>query len=267
MNYAQQNKQQDTSVSVEEINAFIDDELIHEDRQRVREQIKKNPELTQLICDIDQVQDWVREAYQTVPEPRRSNAKWRIHALLPGALAAMALLTVGALAGWFVGKLSGSDTGAAQAGIMLQANNSANNLPINQVQGHGNVEYGSSPVAQARNVILRLGSDSPQKFRKTLNMVEHLMATSAHQPGFRLEVLANSDGLDFLRADTSPYAKQIEALMKKYPNLHFMVCGTSLKNLEQSGQKADLLPNVTVTPSAVEQVAQRLREGWTYTAI
>jgi intracellular sulfur oxidation DsrE/DsrF family protein len=256
MNHAQQNKHPDTSISVEEINAFIDDELIHEDRQRIREQVKKNPELTQLICDIDQVQDWIKEAYEAVPEPRRPKTKWRVHALLPGALAAMALLTVGALAGWFAGKMSATDTGGAQATTMFQANNQSQN-----------VEYASAPTAMTRNVILRLGSDSPQKFRKTLNMVEHLMKTSAHQPGFQLEVLANSDGLDFLRADTSPYAKQIEALMKKYPNLHFMVCGTSLRHIEQSGQKANLLPNVSVTSSAVEQVAQRIREGWSYSAI
>lgn len=256
MNHAQKNKQHDASISVEEINAFIDDELIHEDRQRVREQVKKNPELTQLICDIDQIQDWVKEAYEVVPVPKNPKTKWRAHALLPGALAAMTLLTVGALAGWFAGKMSSADTGGAHAATMLQANN--------QIQ---NVEFASAPNAQTRNVILRLGSDSPRKFRETLNRVEHVMKTSAHQRGFQMEVLANSDGLNFLRADTSPYAKQIEALMKKYPNLHFMVCGTSLKNIEKSGQKAKLLPNVSVTSSAVEQVAQRLREGWSYSAI
>ncbi|OZB36720.1 MAG: hypothetical protein B7X35_04205 [Halothiobacillus sp. 14-56-357] len=254
MNHAQQNKHQDTSISIEEVNAFIDDELIHEDRQRVREQVKKNPELTQLICDIDQIQDWIKEAYEVVPEPKSRKTGWRVHALLPGALAAMTLLTIGALAGWFAGKISSTDT--AHAATMLQASNQAQN-----------VEYATAPTAVARNVILRLGSDSPQKFRETLNRVEHVMKTSAHQPGFQMEVLANSDGLNFLRADTSPYAKQIEALMKKYPNLHFLVCGTSLKNLEESGQKAKLLPNVRVTSSAVEQVAQRLREGWSYSAI
>jgi len=256
MNHAQQNKHQDTSISVEEVNAFIDDELIHEDRQRVREQVKKNPELTQLICDIDQIQDWIKEAYEVVPEPKSPKTRWRVHALLPGALAAMTLLTVGALAGWFAGKISSTDTGGAHAATMLQASNQAQND-----------EYATAPTAQTRNVILRPGSDSPHKFRETLNRVEHVMKTSAHQPGFQMEVLANSDGLNFLRADTSPYAKQIEALMKKYPNLHFMVCGTSLKNIEKSGQKAKLLPNVRVTSSAVEQVAQRLREGWSYSAI
>lgn len=256
MNNAQQNELHDSSISIEEVNAFIDDELIHEDRQRVREQVKKNPQLTQLICDIDQIQDWVKEAYAAVPEPKHPKTKWRLHAFLPSALAAMALLTIGAMAGWFAGKLSSTDIGGAHAATMLQASNQAQN-----------VGYARAPTAMSRNVILRLGSDSPQKFKKTLNMVEHLMKTSAHQPGFQMEVLANSDGLDFLRAETSPYAKQIEALMKKYPNLHFMVCGTSLKHIEQKGQKADLLPNVRITSSAVEQVAQRIREGWIYSAI
>lgn len=256
MNHAQQNKQHDTPVSVEEINAFIDDELIHEDRQRIREHVKKNPELTQLICDIDQVQDWIKEAYATVPEPAHHKTGWRVHAFLPGALAAMALLAVGVLAGWFAGRMSATESGAAHAETTLQASNRVKNTGL-----------ASTPTAMARNVILRLGSDSPQKFKKTLDMVEHLMKTSAHQPGFQMEVLANSDGLNFLRADTSPYAKQIEVLMKKYPNLHFMVCGTSLKNIEKNGQKADLLPNVSVTSSAVEQVAQRIREGWSYSVI
>ena len=45
-------------ISDEEVHAFVDDELIIEDRQRVRSAVKQNPELTQMICDIDQIQDW-----------------------------------------------------------------------------------------------------------------------------------------------------------------------------------------------------------------
>lgn len=256
MNHTSQNRHCNAPVSVEEINAFIDDELIHEDRQRVREQIKKNPELAQLVCDIDQIQDWMKEAYDTVPEMKHPQGKGRIHAVLPGALAAMMLLSVGILVGWFAGKVSSTDNGSAHAATLLQANGYSQNIA-----------YTGTPTASARNVILRLGSDSPQKFRQTLATVEHLMKDSAHQPGFQLEVLANSDGIDFLRTGTSPYAKQIEALIEKYPNLHFMVCGTSLRNIEKEGKKVSLLPHVNITSSAVEQVAKRLREGWRYSAI
>ena len=262
MNTVHRNPANEIPVSIEEINAFIDDELIHEDRQRVRDGIKHNPELTQLICDIDQVQDWVREAYQTVPTPTRMPSKWRIRALAPSALAAMALLTVGALAGWFANQMATADA-SASAVALLQADLSPRHHPENN-PAQGGLE---SPVAQPRNVILRLGSDSPEKFQKTLTLVTHLLKTSAQDPGFQLEVLTNSDGLNFLRADTSPYAKQIEALIARYPNVHFMVCGTSVKNLEKTGKKLNLLPNVSIADSAVEQVAKRMGEGWAYSAI
>ncbi|MBN2855959.1 MAG: DsrE family protein [Halothiobacillaceae bacterium] len=262
MNTVHRNPAHEIPVSIEEINAFIDDELICEDRQRVRDSIKHNPELTQLICDIDQVQDWVREAYQTVPAPARMPAKWRLRALVPGALAAMTLLTVGALAGWFANQMATAGPGASAVAswqAKLSPHNSPETNPAQSLPG--------SATAQPRNVILRLGSDSPEKFQKTLTLVTHLLKTSAQDPGFQLEVLTNSDGLNFLRSDTSPYAQQIEALIAQYPNVHFMVCGTSVKNLEKTGKKLNLLPNVSITDSAVEQVAKRMGEGWAYSAI
>lgn len=262
MNTVHPNPTQEMPVSIEDINAFIDDELIHEDRQRVRDGIKHNPELTQLICDIDQVQDWVREAYQTVPAPAHRPHKWRIRALAPSALAAMALLTVGALAGWFANQMATADNNTS-AVALLQAKLS----PPNQPEAPQAQSLLSRTTAQPRNVILRLGSDSPEKFQKTLTLVTHLLKTSAQDPGFQLEVLTNSDGLNFLRADTSPYAKQIEAIIAQHPNVHFMVCGTSVKNLEKTGKKLNLLPNVSITDSAVEQVAKRMGEGWAYSAI
>lgn len=244
-------------ISDEEIHAFVDDELTIEDRQRIRSAIKQNPELTQMICDVDQVQDWVREAYQSIPPAPKQHARVRVLAMMPTAAAAVALLTVGALAGWFAGSLThpaiGSDRGLAALQQRVEA-------PLTSVAS-------LTTTAQHRNVLLRLGSDSPEKFRETLRVAEQVLKNSSHDPGFQLEVLTNSDGLNFLRAGTTPYALQIEALMTKYPNVHFMVCGTSLDKLKARGKKADLLPRVTVTDSAVEQVADRVREGWTYLSI
>lgn len=242
-------------ISDEEIHAFVDDELTIEDRQRVRSAVKCNPELTQMICDIDQVQDWVREAYQSVPQPSKRLARVRALALFPTAVAAVALLSVGALAGWFAGSMAQTDGG--HPGIVSMNQQAASAVTASSLMAS----------AQHRNVLLRLGSDSPEKFRETLKVAEQVLKNSAHDPGFQLEVLTNSDGLNFLRSGTTPYAQQIEALMTKYPNVHFMVCGTSLEKLRESGKKPNLLPRVTVTDSAVEQVAHRIRQGWTYLSI
>ncbi|ANJ67259.1 hypothetical protein A9404_07560 [Halothiobacillus diazotrophicus] len=243
-------------ISDEEIHAFVDDELTIEDRQRVRSAVKHNPKLTQMICDIDQVQDWVREAYQSVPQPPKRLARVRALALFPTAVAAVALLSVGALAGWFAGSMAQTD-GGGHPGIVSMQQQAASAVTASSLMA----------TAQHRNVLLRLGSDSPEKFRETLKVAEQVLKNSAHDPGFQLEVLTNSDGLNFLRSGTTPYAQQIEALMTKYPNVHFMVCGTSLEKLRESGKKPNLLPRVTVTDSAVEQVAHRIRQGWTYLSI
>lgn len=244
-------------ISDEEVHAFVDDELTIEERQRVRSAVKQDPKLTQMICDIDQVQDWVREAYQSVPQPPKRLAQVRLFALLPTAVAAVALLSVGALAGWFAGSLA--QTGAGDDSTIVSMRQAAVTGPV--------TASSLMATAQHRNVLLRLGSDSPEKFRETLKVAEQVLKNSAQDPGFQLEVLTNSDGLNFLRSGTTPYAQQIEALMTKYPNVHFLVCGTSLEKLRESGKKPNLLPRVMVTDSAVEQVAHRIRQGWTYLSI
>lgn len=242
---------------VEEIHAFVDDELTLEDRQRVRQAIKQSPELAQMVCDIDQVQDWVRAAYEDVPEVSSRVRRRVILPFLSNAVAASALLTVGALGGWYVSQEVFPQRSAATEGPLAMAE-----------PDRASAALASLPVgARQDKVLLRLGSDSPQKFRETLEIADHMLKTSAKEPGFQLEVLANADGLNFLRSGTSPYAKQIEALISKYPNVHFLVCGTSLAAIERQGERPDLLPHVTVTPSAVDRVVERLKQGWSYYAI
>ncbi len=248
-------KHQNSAVLAEEIHAFVDDELTMEDRQRVRRSIKESPELAQMVCDIDQIRDWVREAYQDVPglQPRRPMQSLRLR--VPRTAVAASLVLVGALAGWLAAKTT--DGGAVGSVAPIALEQQASNAVASHVM----------PVAQHQNVLLRLSSGSPKKFKETLAVAEKLLKHGAHKPGFELEVLANSEGLNLLRSTTSPYARQIEALISRYPNVHFLVCGTSLANLKKMGEKPDLLPHVHVTPSAVEKVVQRLRQGWQYYSI
>ena len=44
----------------------------------------------------------------------------------------------------------------------------------------------------------------------------------------------------------------------------FVACGTTLEKLRTANQSTDLLPGVMVTPSALDEALQRVREGWSY---
>ena len=236
---------QEAPLSAEEMHAFMDDELCAADRQRVRSVIAAHPELTQRICHFDQIRDWLREAYATPPSlpSRRMRPHWaRSASWLPVAAAAILLVGIGGLLGWWVAKESLPKESLLSAQVVPAA-------------------------AEGRHILVRWGSDAPEKAQESLAMVKALLAQSAHEPGFQLEVLANADGVRLLSAQDSPYAAEIAALVKKYPGVRFLACGNSLKNLEKTGERLRLLPHVQVAPSAVDQVASRLREGWSYLSI
>lgn len=80
----------------------------------------------------------------------------------------------------------------------------------------------------------------------------------------KVEVLANSAGLDLLSVQRSPYANRIRALVKKYPELAFIACGTGLRKLRNKGVNIQLLEGVATAPSAVEHVAEQVSKGWRY---
>jgi uncharacterized protein len=80
----------------------------------------------------------------------------------------------------------------------------------------------------------------------------------------KVEILANSSGLDLLSASRSPYGKRIRALAKKYPELAFIACGAGLEKLRNQGVDIRLLQGVATAPSAVEHVAEQVSKGWHY---
>jgi intracellular sulfur oxidation DsrE/DsrF family protein len=88
-------------------------------------------------------------------------------------------------------------------------------------------------------------------------------ARSAGRP-IAIEVLANSGGLDVLRADASAAAARLETLHKQYPNLTLVACGQTIERLREKGIAVHLVPDATVATSALDEVVRRIHEGWTY---
>jgi intracellular sulfur oxidation DsrE/DsrF family protein len=80
----------------------------------------------------------------------------------------------------------------------------------------------------------------------------------------KVEILANSSGLELLSAQRSPYANRIRALSKRYPELAFIACNAGLEKLRKQGVNIRLLEGVATAPSAVEHVAEQVSKGWRY---
>ena len=79
--------------------------------------------------------------------------------------------------------------------------------------------------------------------------------------------MTNASAVKMLRTDYSPYADRVRALQDHHLNLTFLACKDALdhvRELEELDTEVTLLPDVDVTPSALEHILNRLSEGWVY---
>lgn len=244
MNPSNNNPESRGAVSERELNAFVDNQLDAESRRRVRRAIRQDPSLTQEICDIDQTKDWVRQAYATPPQPPPSRMSRRQSSMGRTGLAAGMLLGVGLLAGW-------------AGNAVLQADASSQSPTV------------AATEKQSQRVILHVGSAELSTMGEALDTANSLLrnARARGQENFQLQVLANAEGVDLLRIQTTPFAQRINAMIQEHSNLEFSVCGKSLSRLEQRGENVAVLPNVQVVDTAIGDVVDRLQRGWSYVQI
>jgi len=136
-----------------------------------------------------------------------------------------------------------------------------------------------SPVAQATNpsaavasagnvekVLIHISDGRATHLKTALDDVENLMRyyRDSHQNA-RVEVVANSDGLNLLLADRSPYAQRIHQLQSEYKDLTFVACQNTIDRFQRDlGISVKLLPGVVITDSGVAQIMRRHHQGWAY---
>ena len=237
--------------SDEYLNAYLDGELDGDDRERLMEALERDPSLGQRLCELRNLSDLVRLGYREPPaskhaaRPRGGNGgAWR-------SLAASLLVAVGAAAGWL---------------------------------GHGMMEPGQGLTAIARTVELaqeRRSEDGPVrimlhvttadrgKLDTLLEEAEQLLAAYQGREGNQqVAILATGAGLNLLRADTSAYAQRLEDLKGRYANLSLLACAKALARAGQAqGHTPPLLPRIEVVPSALGEIIDRRKNGWSYIRI
>jgi len=238
-------------VSDELRNAFVDGELDAAEWARVAQSMERDPELREEVGELRLAKDLVRHAYAVPPSrPRRARAAaasgWRSIAAAAVAFAA---------AGWFGHawweRAPALDSASAYA-----------------LRGDWHTLRADWRKLDGNRVLVHVSSGEPAALGRALDEVEDLLrAARAARRSVKVEIVANSAGLDLLRADPARSAARLAALRREFPELGLVACGQTLERRRALGRQVTLLPGTAVAPSALDQVIKRLRDGWVYVRV
>lgn len=228
----------EAGVSQEMQCAFVDGELDQAEWARVAARLQQDEGLRAQVCGIRAVKDLVQNAYaQPAVAPRAPlrGTRW-------AAIAAVCLLSVAA--GWL-----GRSAWSPEA-IELERALTAG-ATLREVVGD--------------RILVHVSTSRRETIATALDEIEDVLrAASRDGRWLRVEVVANSSGLDMLRSDVAPFPERLAALRAAYPGVTLVACNQSIDRLREKGVVVRLLPGVEVAPSALDQVVKRLQGGWAY---
>lgn len=240
-------------VSDEMLHAFIDGELDVSESEALMARMREDKELAQRVCSLRSLQSMVRLAYvePLAAAGRLARAAPRRQRLRRSALGC-AILFAGLSGGWALRGLEAQTVVAAAPAVVSG--------------GYQTVSLARE--ADPNRVILHLDSAAPDKMEAVLDEAERLLGAAERQGrAMQLEVIANSRGIDLLRAGVSPHAARMARMKQRHANLHWVACGQSIARFAGEGQKVELLPATRTAPTAIGEIVTRLQEGWTYVRV
>lgn len=234
----------DKHYSEEQLNAFVDGELDPEEKSRLYNESERSPDLDQRLCRQRKIKDLVQHAYKDVPPPLRSGVTPLTRTgFLGRMIAAGFLIAIGLSAGIVTHQY----LDARQAGTGSAA--AAETLP----------------VQQADKYLLHVVSGEPEQMLAALEHATYLLASARDGEVRQVEIVANEQGLDLLRSDVTPFAREIVALQQN--DVVFYACSRTIERLEEQGVTVELVPFTNPNYTALDRVVTRMQEGWKYEKI
>jgi intracellular sulfur oxidation DsrE/DsrF family protein len=249
----------DRQFSEEHLNAFIDGELDALEKNDVFKVLNNDNGLNQQACELRQLGELVRHAYEKPPEIEKYRKSDTSRGATWGrAAAATLLLGLGTTLGWLGHQQSQPQVASDMSAMYWDEHNAFQNTDLSLV----------TSAQHNKKIIVHLNTSSADSFEKALDTAEQLMKTYADgDMGAEIEVVANASAVKMLRTNYSPYANRVRELQDRYLNLTFLACKDAMdhaRELEDPKTDVTLLPDVDVTPSALEHILNRLSEGWVY---
>lgn len=233
----------------EYLGAFVDGELTAEERGQVLARLAADPEFRRRVCELRTLKDMVKGAYAQGPAVPGGATARKFAAGGRQMLAAGFLVALGLGSGW----LARDHVSAAPAFDRLAG------LP------EGFQAVALSQAVDPGRIILHLDSGDPKRLDQVLDLAEGLI--KRHGAHVRVEIIANSYGLDLLRADVTPLAGRIADMARRHANLSFVACGQTVARLKREGVHVHLVREAHTASSAINAIMTRMGQGWVYVKV
>jgi intracellular sulfur oxidation DsrE/DsrF family protein len=240
-----------TAVSDEILHAFIDGELDVAESETLIARMREDEALSQRVCLLRSLRGMIRLAYAEPPVVEHRPPALRRRQVMQRCAFGCLVLLAGLSGGWALRGLESQTVAARSAAVPggFQAVSLTQNADPNRI-------------------VLHIDSAAPGKMKAALDQAERLLDDADRQGrAMQLEVIANSQGIELLRAGHSPYAERIARMRQRHPNLHWVACGQTLARFTSEGQNVKLLPATRTAPTAIGEIVTRLQQGWTYVRV
>jgi intracellular sulfur oxidation DsrE/DsrF family protein len=216
----------DSMITDEELNAFVDDELSPADQARVLQAMGRDDALQKRVGEIQQTRALLRHAYDRPPQPRR--AALPVSSWERKMLAASALISVGIVTGWLLHSLA------------------------------SHVIKPSVVTASPKGVVIQVSENDPAKWQMAL-INAHNVRKAYGDKAVGVEIVAYGPGLKMLRSD-SPVAAGLEEAKKD--GVKLKACGNTMRMTRTTRDELD--QGVDVVPAGVVEIMERQRDGYAY---
>lgn len=277
--------------SDEFLNAFLDNQLTLEEKDRAYLRISQDETLNRRVCELRKIQDMVRLSYQNPPPPSAHPVPAGRHGRLGLSLAAGIALVTGVALGWVLHNPAPhqaltpvlTPTVVAAPAPARHVAAKAAVVPMPAAAPALPADETTLTVAEENNILAVPYRPGPAS-GDTIKVLIHVSSVAAaHNPGAldeieslvryyrdqrqsaRVEVVMNGEGLNLVRVDTTRFAERIRRMQEEHDNLTFAACQNTIQRLKREhGITAKLLPGVTVIDSGVAQIMRRQQQGWAY---
>ena len=233
-------------ISDELLNAYIDGELSVEDQTDVVMALRRNPQISEQLCQLRVLKEMLKVAYQEPPQSQHQQVLEMAQFGLRQSKAAIAasIFFVVVLGLGLLGGFQYAQYGQPVSPNLVQLN---------------------PAIEQNQHILLHIGTNKHERIQLALDNAEHLLNSfAANEKKVEVQILVNAEGINMLNTDSSPYIERIRDLSQRFENVAFLACQRSIERQLLKGVEVHLVKEASVIPEALQAIVNRLENGWVY---